>query len=77
MLINFSPASIRDPHANLRTILKAIEEEGLARDRVVFEVVEADRLADTPQLDRVLRSYREAGLRVALMTLARPGRRST
>jgi EAL domain-containing protein (putative c-di-GMP-specific phosphodiesterase class I) len=66
VFINFSPASIRDPHANLKATLKAIEEEGLARDRVVFEVVEADRLADTPHLDRVLRSYREAGLRVAL-----------
>jgi EAL domain-containing protein (putative c-di-GMP-specific phosphodiesterase class I) len=66
VFINFSPASIRDPQANLRATLKAIEEVGLARDRVVFEVVEADRLGETPHLETVLRSYREAGLRVAL-----------
>jgi EAL domain-containing protein (putative c-di-GMP-specific phosphodiesterase class I) len=66
VFINFSPAAIRDPQTNLRATLKAIEEAGLARERVIFEVVEADRLGDTPHLDTVLRSYRAAGLRVAL-----------
>ena len=66
VFINFSPAAIRDPQANLRATLQAIEEAGLARERVVFEVVEADRLGDAPGLAEILKGYREAGLRVAL-----------
>ncbi|HEX4386091.1 MAG TPA: EAL domain-containing protein [Myxococcales bacterium] len=66
VFINFSPAAIRDPRENLRATLQAIEEAGLARERVVFEVVEADHLGDAPGLTEVLRGYREAGLRVAL-----------
>lgn len=66
IFINFSPAAIRDPRANLKATLAAIEEAHLPHDRVVFEVVEADRFGDVEQLDRVLRGYREAGFRVAL-----------
>jgi len=66
VFINFSPAAIKDPKASLRTTLEAIEEAGLPHDRIVFEVVEADRLGDSPQLEQVLETYRRAGLRVAL-----------
>ena len=66
LFINFSPAAIRDPTANLKATLAAIEEAGLPRDRVVFEVIEADRFGDTPLLEKVLHGYREAGFRVAL-----------
>jgi EAL domain-containing protein (putative c-di-GMP-specific phosphodiesterase class I) len=66
VFINFSPAAITDPAMNLRAILDAIEEAGLARERVVFEVVEADKLGDGESLASVLGTYRDAGLRVAL-----------
>ena len=66
VFINFSPAAIQDPEANLRGTVEAIEEAGLPRDRVVFEVVEADRFGDAPLLDEVLTGYRRAGFRVAL-----------
>ena len=66
VFINFSPAAIEDPDASLSATLSAIEEAKLPRDRVVFEVVEADRFGDSPLLDRVLAGYRNAGFRVAL-----------
>ena len=66
VFINFSPAAIEDPAANLAGTVEAIEEAGLPRDRVVFEVVEADRFGNAPLLDEVLRGYRRAGFRVAL-----------
>jgi EAL domain-containing protein (putative c-di-GMP-specific phosphodiesterase class I) len=64
IFINFSPAAIRDPQASLSSVLQAIDEAGILRERVVFEVVETDYLGDG--LAEVLRGYREAGLRVAL-----------
>ena len=66
VFINFSPAAIEDPGAHLRGTVQAIEEAGLPRERVVFEVVEADRFGDAPLLDEVLTGYRAAGFRVAL-----------
>ena len=66
VFINFSPAAIKDPRENLNAMLAAIDEAGLPHDRVVFEVVEADRFGDLPHLERVLRGYRRAGFRVAL-----------
>jgi EAL domain-containing protein (putative c-di-GMP-specific phosphodiesterase class I) len=66
VFINFSPAAIRDPEASLNSTVQAIEEVALPRDRVVFEVTEADRYGDTPRLQQVLNAYRRAGFRVAL-----------
>jgi len=66
VFINFSPAAIRDPEAHLNATVQAIEEAALPRDRVVFEVTEADRYGDTPRLQQVLNAYRRAGFRVAL-----------
>ncbi|MFN2548536.1 MAG: EAL domain-containing protein, partial [Myxococcales bacterium] len=66
VFINFSPAAIADPQAHLAGTVEAIEEAGLPRDRVVFEVVEADRFGDSPLLDEILGGYRRAGFRFAL-----------
>jgi EAL domain-containing protein (putative c-di-GMP-specific phosphodiesterase class I) len=66
VFINFSPAAIQDPQANLSAMLSAVDEAGLPRERVIFEVVEADRFGSLPHLDKVLRGYRRAGFRVAL-----------
>lgn len=66
VFINFSPAAMRDPEASLSSTLRAIEEAQMPRDRVVFEVTEADRYEDTLRLQQVLNAYRRAGFRVAL-----------
>jgi EAL domain-containing protein (putative c-di-GMP-specific phosphodiesterase class I) len=66
IFINFTPAAILDPESSLRDMLAAIDEAGLSHERIVFEVVEADRLGDCPNLKKVLQGYRRAGFRVAL-----------
>jgi EAL domain-containing protein (putative c-di-GMP-specific phosphodiesterase class I) len=66
VFINFSPAAIEDPVAHLEGTVRAIEDARLPRERVVFEVVEADRFADAALLDAVLAGYKNAGFRVAL-----------
>jgi EAL domain-containing protein (putative c-di-GMP-specific phosphodiesterase class I) len=66
VFINFSPAMGSEPQESLRAIVEAVDEAGLDRARVVFEVTEADRIGDVPQLARLLDGYRREGFRVAL-----------
>ena len=66
VFINFSPAAILDPEASLKATMQEIDAAKLPHDRVVFEVVEADRFGDSPHLEKVLAGYRSAGFRVAL-----------
>lgn len=66
LFINFSPTSIYDPVFCLRSTLKTLEECGIHHDRVVFEVVESERIDDFEHLAQIMRFYREQGLGVAL-----------
>jgi EAL domain-containing protein (putative c-di-GMP-specific phosphodiesterase class I) len=66
VFVNFSPAMIRDAHRVLRNIVAAVDAAGLAPERFVFEVIEADRIRDTSHLEDVLDAYRKDGFRVAL-----------
>jgi EAL domain-containing protein (putative c-di-GMP-specific phosphodiesterase class I) len=66
IFINFTPAAVYDPGYCLRTTVQAVEEAGLERSRVVFEVIETERIGDPDHLANVLRFYREAGFKVAL-----------
>jgi EAL domain-containing protein (putative c-di-GMP-specific phosphodiesterase class I) len=66
VFVNFSPAMIDDAEGCLRSTMASIEAAGLAPDRFVFEVIEADRIEDADQLKRVLDAYRRDGFRVAL-----------
>ena len=65
-LLNFLPTAIYRPEFCLATTLRAAREAGLEFDRVLFEVVETDRVADRDHLRRILSYYREQGFRVAL-----------
>jgi EAL domain-containing protein (putative c-di-GMP-specific phosphodiesterase class I) len=66
VFINFSPAMMDDAESCLRTTVAAIDTAGLAPERFVFEVIEADRVEDAEQLKAVLDCYRRDGFRVAL-----------
>lgn len=66
VFINFSPAMMNDAESALRTTVASIEAAGLAPERFVFEVIEADRIEDAGQLKTVLDAYRRDGFRVAL-----------
>ncbi|MBW4574918.1 MAG: EAL domain-containing protein [Aphanothece sp. CMT-3BRIN-NPC111] len=66
LFINFSPTSIYDPVSCLRSTLTAIKEVGIPHERIVFEVIESDRIQDVHHLKNILKFYREAGFKVAL-----------
>jgi EAL domain-containing protein (putative c-di-GMP-specific phosphodiesterase class I) len=66
VFVNFSPAMLDDAESCLETTVAAIQAAGLAPERFVFEVIEADRVADAERLKDVLDCYRRDGFRVAL-----------
>lgn len=66
LFVNFAPTAIYDPAACLRTTVAAIDNAGIARGSVVFEIVETERAHDVSHLRRILDYYREAGFRIAL-----------
>ncbi|MFP5502628.1 MAG: EAL domain-containing protein [Candidatus Sericytochromatia bacterium] len=66
VFINFNPSSIYDPAFCLRSTLRCVEESGLRRDQVVFEVVESDQAPNVEHLAAILDYYRAQGFRVAL-----------
>ncbi len=66
VFINFSPNSIYDPWHCLRSTVNTVDEVGLRRDQVVFEITEVERLPEVKHLKRLVQFYREEGFEVAL-----------
>lgn len=66
VFINFSPNAIYDPWHCLRSTVNTVDQVGLRRDQVVFEITEADRLPEIKHLKRLVQFYREEGFEVAL-----------
>ena len=64
--INFNPVSVYNPLACLRTTVAAAKESGLTPDRIVFELIERNHVADEAHLLRIVDFYRAAGYGVAL-----------
>jgi len=65
-LINFLPTAIYQPEFCLQTSMAAAARSGLSPQRVIFEVVETEKIADPEHLKCILTFYREAGFGVAL-----------
>ena len=66
IFINFTPTAIYDPVNCLQTTVKAVDECGLKREQVVFEVIESEQVNDPNFLRDILNFYREQGFGVAL-----------
>lgn len=66
IFINFNPTSIYNPASCLQSTIRAISEAGIAPERIVFEVVESEEIADSGHLMSILDFYRNAGFKVAL-----------
>ncbi len=66
VFINFSPNSIYNPYSCLDSTVQMIDELGLKRDQVVFEIIESERLPEMSLLKLIMRFYREKGFGVAL-----------
>lgn len=66
LFVNFAPTAIYDPASCLRSTVAAIDQAGIARSDVVFEIVETERAHDPAHLRKILDYYRGAGFRIAL-----------
>jgi EAL domain-containing protein (putative c-di-GMP-specific phosphodiesterase class I) len=66
LFINFVPTAIYDPVHCLRSTVGWSRKLGFDPSRIVFEVVETERIADIDHLKRILDFYRAAGYQVAL-----------
>ena len=66
LFVNLTPSAIDDPVSSLARTVAIIDAAGIPHDRIVFEVVESERAHGMYDLQGLLRSYRDAGFRVAL-----------
>ena len=66
LFINFNPTSIYDPVFCLQSTVAAIAGTSLRSERIVFEIVESDRIEDIGHLQRIITFYRSAGFKIAL-----------
>lgn len=66
LLINFLPTAIYNPEFCLTTTVAAARAGGLAPERIIFEVVETEKVTDLDHLRSILDYYRKKGFRVAL-----------
>lgn len=66
IFINFTPTSIYDPVYCLQSTVRAADEAGFDRNRIIFEVIESEHVGDVPHLKDILDYYRSCGFRVAL-----------
>lgn len=66
LFINIAPASVHDPATCLRSTVCSIDAAGIPRDKVVFEITEADEAVDPLSLKALGDYCRKNGFRVAL-----------
>lgn len=64
--INFLPSTIYNPSYCLQHTFSLVEKYGINPDDLVFEVVESEKIKDIQHLKKVLNTYKERGMKVAL-----------
>jgi EAL domain-containing protein (putative c-di-GMP-specific phosphodiesterase class I) len=64
--INFLPNAVYEPRACIQTTLRAAARTGFPRDRLTFEILESENIADTTHLLAIIKEYRRHGFKIAL-----------
>lgn len=64
--INFLPNAVYEPRACIQTTLRAAARSGFPRDRLTFEILESETIADTAHLLAIIKEYRIHGFKIAL-----------
>ncbi|WP_254275721.1 EAL domain-containing protein [Halomonas sp. 3H] len=64
--INFLPNAVYEPEACIQATLEVSRRVGWPLDRLIFEVVESERIQDRQHLHDIITAYRRMGFRVAL-----------
>jgi EAL domain-containing protein (putative c-di-GMP-specific phosphodiesterase class I) len=66
VFVNISAGTAHEPTEAVDSTARVVDSAGIAHDRVVFELTEADQTLDPGMLKNILDAYREAGFGVAL-----------
>lgn len=64
--INFMPGAVYNPIACIQVTLKTARALSFPLDRLIFEIVEVEKVRDTLHLMDIVNEYRSCGFRVAL-----------
>ncbi|MDR9438111.1 MAG: EAL domain-containing protein [Halomonas sp.] len=64
--INFLPNAVYEPEACIQATLEVSQRVGWPLKRLIFEVVESERIQDHAHLHAIITAYRRMGFRVAL-----------
>jgi len=64
--INFMPNAVYEPAACIRASLAAAERVGFARERIMFEFTEDERIVDVGHVQGIIAEYRKLGFITAL-----------
>jgi EAL domain-containing protein (putative c-di-GMP-specific phosphodiesterase class I) len=64
--INFMPNAVYQPDTCIQTTFKAAKRTGFPLDRITFEIVEQEDLADFDHLKRIVTAYQAYGFKIAL-----------
>ncbi|MXO64890.1 EAL domain-containing protein [Altererythrobacter endophyticus] len=64
--INFKPNAVYEPLACIQATLKAANQFGFDRQRLMFEFTEDERMHDVPHLMRIIEAYRSFGFTTAI-----------
>ncbi|SDH69443.1 EAL domain, c-di-GMP-specific phosphodiesterase class I (or its enzymatically inactive variant) [Pseudomonas flavescens] len=64
--INFLPTAVYRPELCIRSTLEAARQHNFPLDRLIFETLESDPMADSKHLTHILRQYQEFGFKTAI-----------
>jgi EAL domain-containing protein (putative c-di-GMP-specific phosphodiesterase class I) len=64
--INFLPGAVYSPAACIQLTLKTARAVGFPLDRLIFEIVEVEKVASSQHLMDIVNEYRRCGFRLAL-----------
>lgn len=64
--INFLPNAVYEPGACIRSTFEAAQRYCFPKERIIFEVVEGENIADRPHLLNIFEEYRRFGFKTAI-----------
>ena len=64
--INFMPGAVYSPAACIQLTLNTAREVGFPPDRLIFEITEAEQVADRAHVRAIVDDYKKRGFKVAL-----------
>ncbi len=64
--INFLPNAVYQPEACIRSTFEAAQKYNFPKERIIFEVVEGERVSDRPHLINIFKEYKRFGFKTAI-----------